>query len=455
MPKAPVPTASPHTISFNLPLTTGFSGAPECYRADSILGQGSIRVTKAVDIWSLGCILSEVAVWMSGGYDHLVQYRQARRKAIQQIPDFHDGDCFHNGVNMLPAVGEWHQKVQSKLNTDDTLTPRLIPMIEEMLQVARVRGDATNFCTKAHTIFAEAHEAFRRQYPDRAIPDDILPRSLRLKSQRMEPPVRPFDADQEEKTTPLAIQPASFSNRAEFTTVISTRCVPTPSQHESLVRSQSTSTSGGQGTQRDDHTPTFEYGSRPSRHGHVTSAPIEAPPSIFDIRSEEHRRYSEQPKLHQSRPGISRAAPHTLSMIDSGLPGIASFSSPQGSFHNSDYGVNMNGNVPRPNNMNHFQENNPYLPLMGVVTPPVRPSTSRPVLFPTNPAATYSPPNPGNGRSVVANMSRKEAMEWRDKKKAASRWNPDPVLRDQWVLKFLEDRDSVSHLYAAEIVPQG
>jgi hypothetical protein len=54
--------------------------------------------------------------------------------------------------------------------------------------------------------------------------------------------------------------------------------------------------------------------------------------------------------------------------------------------------------------------------------------------------------NSRNRRSVVANMSRNEAMLWRDRKKSTSMWSrdPDPVLRDQWVLKFLEDRDSVS-----------
>jgi hypothetical protein len=428
---------SSYIIILQCLLLTSLSGAPECYRSDSTLGQGSLRVTKAVDVFSLGCILSEVAVWMSGGYEYLMQYRQARRKAIDQIPDFHDGDCFHNGINMLPIVGEWHRKVQSRLNvSDDTFTPTLIPLIEEMLLDTQHRGDAGTLSTKAHTIYAEALQDFRRRSPDRVFPDDILPRYLRAQSQRMEPPVRPFDNDR-----PLGSTNFTPPSMPTNSTVSSSESSSSQLQPESLVRSQSTSMSGSQGTLRGVHA--FESGSRLGRHGHVTSAPLEVPATIFENYDTETRRYSEQP-IYQTRPRITRDGPQISSMIDP-APGSALFVRPSiPSFHNSARGVITNGDAFGTNAMNHSHESEPYSSLTRAVTPPVRPSTCCPVVFPTIPASTHSLANSRNQRSVVANMSRNEAMLWRDLKKSTSRWNRDPVLRDQWVLRFLEDRDSVS-----------
>ena len=423
------------------PLLNSLPGAPECYRSDSILGQGRLRVTKAVDVFSLGCILSEVAVWMSGGYEYLIQYRQARREAIGQIPDFHDGDCFHNGISMLPIVGEWHRKVQSRLNSsDDRFTPILIPLIEEMLQDAQHRGDAMTLCTKAHALYAKALQDFSRRSPNRVIPDDILPRYQQAQSQRMDPPVRPFDNDQ-----PLVNTNFTHLSISTNSTVSSSSDQLQP---ESLVFSQSASMSGSQGTLRGVHA--FESGSRLGRHGHVTSAPLEVPATIFDTYDTEIRRYSEQP-LRQIRPRITRDGPQISSSVIAPATGSALFARPSiPSVHNSGHGVITNGNTFGPNAMSYSHESEPYSSLTGAITPPVRPSTCCPVTFPTIPASTHLFANSGNQHSVVANMSRKEAMLWREQKKNTSMWSREPaVLRDQWVLQFLEGRDSVSSSLAS------
>jgi hypothetical protein len=325
---------------------------------------------------------------------------------------------------MLPVVGEWHREVQSRQTfSGDTFTPSLIPLIEEMLLDATRRGDAKTLCTKAHTIYAEALQDFRTYSPDRNIPDDILPRYLRAQSQRMDPPVRPYDNHQPLGSTEFT-PPSIHTNSAARSSETSSNQL----QPDSLVRSQSTSISGTQGTPPGVHA--FESGSRLGRHGHVTSAPIEGTATIFENYDTETRRYSEQP-LHQIRPKITRDGPQISS-----IP----------SFQNSGHTVMANGDVVGPNAMNNSHESEPYSPLTGAVTQPVRPSTCCPVVFPTTPASTHLLANSKDQRSVVANMSRNEAMLWRDQKKSTSMWSrgPDPVLRDQWVLKFLEDRDSVS-----------
>jgi hypothetical protein len=188
----------------------------------------------------------------------------------------------------------------------------------------------------------------------------------------------------------------------------------------------------------------FESGSRLGRHGHVTSAPLEVPAAIFENYDTETRRYSEQP-IHQTRPRITRHGPQISSMIDP-ASGSAVFVRPLiPSFHNSGRGVFTNGDTFGTKAMNHSYESEPYSPLTGAQTPPVRPSTCFPVAFPTIPASTHSLAGSRSQHSVVANMSRNEAMLWRELRKSASRRSRDSIaLRDQWVIKFLEDRDSVS-----------
>jgi hypothetical protein len=366
---------------------------------------------------------------MSGGYEYLVQYRQARREAIGQIPDFHDGDCFHNGISMLQVVGEWHRKVESRVNSsDDTFTAILIPLIEGMLLDAQNREDAMTLCKKAHALYAKALQDFRRRSPNRVIPDDILPRDQQAQSQRMDPPVRPFDNGQSLGNTNFA--------HLSITTNSTVSSSSDQLQPESLVLCQSASISGSQGTLSGVHA--FESGSRSGRLGHVTSAPLEVPATIFDTYNTEIRRYSEQP-LHQVRPRITRDGPQISSAMIAPATGTALFARPSIlSVHNSEHGVLTNGNTFGPDAMNHSHESEPY-------SSPTRPSTCCPVNFPAIRTSAHSFANSGDQHSVVANMSRKEAMLWREQKKNTSMWSREPaLLRDQWVLQFLEDRDSVS-----------
>jgi hypothetical protein len=261
---------------------------------------------------------------------------------------------------------------------------------------------------------------------------------LRAHSQRMDPPVRPYDNHQPLGSTEFTPPSMHTNSAASISETFSNQLQP-----DSLERSQSTLMSGSQGILPRVHA--FESGSRLGRHGHVTSAPLEGTATIFENYDTETRRYSEQP-LHQIRPKITRDGPQISSMIDR-APGSALFARPSiPHFHNSGHAVMTNGDVSGPNAMRNSHESEPYSPLTGVVIAPVRPSTCCPVAFPTTPASTHLLANPRNQRSVVANMSRSEAMLWRDQKKSTSMWSrdPDPVLRDQWVLKFLEDRDSVS-----------
>lgn len=110
-------------------------GAPECYRADEVLAAAHLPVTPAADIWSLGCIYSEAARWVATGKRGLLAYRQARLSETEKIPDFEDGNCFHDGQHVLQAVRNSHEATMSSLHEEDTITQRVLErMVDEMLQ---------------------------------------------------------------------------------------------------------------------------------------------------------------------------------------------------------------------------------------------------------------------------------------------------------------------------------
>ncbi|KAL1635093.1 hypothetical protein SLS56_001845 [Neofusicoccum ribis] len=58
-------------------------GAPECFRVDGVVGSLNISVKQNVDIWSLGCVWSEAAVWVISGKQ----------------------GCFHDGTKVLDLSG--------------------------------------------------------------------------------------------------------------------------------------------------------------------------------------------------------------------------------------------------------------------------------------------------------------------------------------------------------------
>lgn len=109
-------------------------GAPECYRADNEIEQLALLVKQGVDIWSLGCIFSEIAVWVVHGKNGLSEYRRRRGMETAQIHDFRDGDCFHNGEHVLATVTDLHRTLARDKRLCDHVTGATVEMVtKEML----------------------------------------------------------------------------------------------------------------------------------------------------------------------------------------------------------------------------------------------------------------------------------------------------------------------------------
>ncbi|KAK8140192.1 hypothetical protein PG984_000258 [Apiospora sp. TS-2023a] len=84
------------------------------------------KLTQRFDVWSLGCVLSEVAMWVVLGSEGVEQFRSLR----QMIPT---PGCFHNGSNVSEVVLEWHRNLRRSIDEHDTITGQVLGIIESRM----------------------------------------------------------------------------------------------------------------------------------------------------------------------------------------------------------------------------------------------------------------------------------------------------------------------------------
>lgn len=112
-----------------------FTGSPECFRRDSIDDDRNIKITTAADIWSFGCVLSEVCIWVvfgSNGPHGLRSYRQ--RRADNNMKAVRGADCFHLNGQTSQVVLEEHAKVAAQGKCDD-ITRAILELMPKMLHL--------------------------------------------------------------------------------------------------------------------------------------------------------------------------------------------------------------------------------------------------------------------------------------------------------------------------------
>jgi hypothetical protein len=131
-------------------------GAPECCRTDDILWKSNIEVKQNVDVWSLGAVFSEAAVWLVENFEGVDEYRRARRAATREYPSFEDSDCFHDGEKMLDVVRQWHRRLPEKFRSYDVITSPVLTMVEDMLMDAPSRANTNFFWRKSQNLLREA-----------------------------------------------------------------------------------------------------------------------------------------------------------------------------------------------------------------------------------------------------------------------------------------------------------
>lgn len=150
-------------------------GAPECYRPDDFLESCPLKVKQKVDIWSLGCIYSEAVIWIMTGHDGLFHYRMLRRDAVASIPNFRDGNCFHDGHVVLDIVNSKHATLRSLIDSN-CITNRVIdPMISFMLATSDTRPDALQLWKWSQQILKDAMNQLQSKGTVRSSPYNPRP----------------------------------------------------------------------------------------------------------------------------------------------------------------------------------------------------------------------------------------------------------------------------------------
>lgn len=121
-----------------------------------------VYVKQSVDIWSLGCVFSEVAVWVVHGKDRLEQYRQMRQDETGQLHEFKDKGCFHDSQKVLRSVGSMHEEVFDNVRQSDHVTKSVVKsMIMEMLEEVDGRPNAKQLWLKSQNILSHAEKKLR------------------------------------------------------------------------------------------------------------------------------------------------------------------------------------------------------------------------------------------------------------------------------------------------------
>ena len=106
-------------------------GSPEsrCYKSRE---RRDPRLVKAsADVWSLGCVFSEAAIWIANGCTSVEEYREQRQDECVRKLHANAGDLFHDGTVVLDAVRVAHAGIAhdpvSYWVTKDFVDPMLVP----------------------------------------------------------------------------------------------------------------------------------------------------------------------------------------------------------------------------------------------------------------------------------------------------------------------------------------
>lgn len=140
--QVPILLAREHMVSLSsvhvVPLLglTVFSGAPEVYRDHRRLASLHLDTKRDIDIWSMGCVLSEVAVWLVHGYQYLDEYRRRRSAEFHKQSGKNPADCFHDGRgNVLNFVKKTHEDLPDNFRKWDHCTGEVLDrLVSQMIK---------------------------------------------------------------------------------------------------------------------------------------------------------------------------------------------------------------------------------------------------------------------------------------------------------------------------------
>lgn len=397
-------------------------GAPECYRPNDFLGAGNLRVSPKVDIWSLGCIISEFAVWLYFGQDGLDQYSNARIGESKTIPGFQGGNCFHDGHHRLLSVKVWHDKVREKVVESDTATKLVLDMAEDMLRTEELRDIAHGYCIKAYEIQCRALREFCDLFPDAELAPKMVPTS---------PPPEP--PRRQSRTIPVSGPSRPISPRSSEPPSYNTVAMPLPSPQISYPERPMHNYSGSLPALLESHNPILEYPTPASRQR--ASLPIQVARSPSSGSQHNNLTYASRGRMSShSETSPTHYEQQRRSHRDS------SFSSP--SMNPSIFsGGSYTSPIGSPASPSGLQLGTQFPDSLIELQYP-RPSTALPLQLLRPPISHYPSEESQHSLSEVPYMSIEEAEKWRLDNKPRRHKDREP-LRESWILNDLNNRESV------------
>ena len=133
-----------------------FLGAPETRRANVKIEKSRLKIRQDVDIWSMGCVYSEVATWVDQGWNKVAEYRRRRSEEMKEKTNRSE-DSFHDGLAVLEAVVQIHHDIVQNHRRNDFITPNVVNgLVKEMLLVRTTRPDARYLFDKSKRILDDA-----------------------------------------------------------------------------------------------------------------------------------------------------------------------------------------------------------------------------------------------------------------------------------------------------------
>ncbi|KAL9635650.1 MAG: hypothetical protein Q9204_002555 [Flavoplaca sp. TL-2023a] len=156
-------------------------GAPETFRS-AALEKRHLLVPQSADIWSMGCVYSEVATWVTEGSAKLLEYRCRRQKEIAKKLGVArlEEDRFHHGWKILETVDEIHDEIKRNSRRCDLITPYVIErLVKGMVQPDPQNRGAAQFLLETSSEILEDAKRKREEAvpsgsapnPDRTISD--------------------------------------------------------------------------------------------------------------------------------------------------------------------------------------------------------------------------------------------------------------------------------------------
>lgn len=225
-------------------LLTFLPGPPECYQWNHFTDETLTipHITPAVDIWALGCILSEAATWVLEGHQGLENYRLNRAKAHRDNPKFEDSDCFHDGCDVLDFVGKHHDYLRYPGRDLDEATIVMLDIVDSQMLRARPedRLEAHRLLSRAHNQLLatdpqslhsprgveRASSVSQTQLPSIPIRSNTIPPQQQPRSLRKQPVLRDLSSSSANIWPKAGSLPATLSRKTHQSTVHTSRQPP-------------------------------------------------------------------------------------------------------------------------------------------------------------------------------------------------------------------------------------